>query len=151
MQTVKKFVSSAMGKAIIITIVGLLVLSVFIIKTAQEEKLVTAQYASIQDSVQKTGQDETLPTFVEFSSKQCVYCKEVSQILHELKEEFEGRLNFVEMDINVNPHLASQYGQDSTPSYVIVDTDGELISQEVGAHTHEYIEDYIMDSLEMMK
>jgi len=55
----------------------------------------------------------------------------VAPILDELADEYDGRINFVKVDIDQNPKTASRYGIMSIPT-LLVFKNGEPVSHIVG-------------------
>ena len=55
----------------------------------------------------------------------------VAPILDELSEEYDGRINFVKVDVDQNPKTASRYGIMSIPT-LLVFKNGEPVSHIVG-------------------
>ena len=60
-----------------------------------------------------------IPVLVDFWAAWCGPCWMVAPVVEELAEEFEGRLNFVKLDVDQNPKTASQYGIMSIPTLLI--------------------------------
>lgn len=60
-----------------------------------------------------------VPVLVDFWAAWCAPCRMVAPVVEELAEEYEGRVNFVELDVDQNPKTASQYGIMSIPSLLI--------------------------------
>jgi len=72
-----------------------------------------------------------MPGVVEFWAAWCAPCRMVAPVVEELAEEYEGRVNFVELDVDQNPRTASKYGIMSIPSLIIF-KDGSPVSNLVG-------------------
>lgn len=71
------------------------------------------------------------PVLIDFWAPWCRPCLMVAPIVDELADEFEGRINFVKMDIDQNPQTASKYGIMSIPTLLIF-KNGEPVSHMVG-------------------
>ena len=80
---------------------------------------------------QKEVHDHKGLVFVDFHAEWCGPCKITSPIIKEISEEIKD-IKFVEVDVDKNPDLASQYSVFSIPTFVIL-KDGKPISQFVGA------------------
>ena len=71
------------------------------------------------------------PVLVDLWAPWCRPCLMLAPTLDELAGEYDGRINFVKLDIDQNPKTASRYGIMSIPTLLIF-KDGEAVSQIVG-------------------
>ena len=71
------------------------------------------------------------PVLVDLWATWCRPCLMVAPILDELSEEYDGRINFVKVDVDQNPKTASRYGIMSIPT-LLVFKNGEPVSHIVG-------------------
>ena len=71
------------------------------------------------------------PVLVELWAPWCRPCVLVAPIVDELSEEYDGRIDFVKIDIDQNPKTPARYGVMSIPT-LLVFKDGEPISHIVG-------------------
>ena len=72
-----------------------------------------------------------LPTLVDFWAAWCGPCRMVAPVVEELSEEYDGRVNFVKLDVDQSPQIASRYGIMGIPT-LIVFKDGKPVSNIVG-------------------
>jgi thioredoxin 1 len=72
------------------------------------------------------------PVLVDFWATWCKPCLVVAPILDELAEEYNGRINFVRLDVDHNPKTAANYSIMSIPTLLIF-KNGEPVSHIVGA------------------
>jgi thioredoxin 1 len=74
-----------------------------------------------------------VPVLVDFYADWCAPCKTQTPILGELAQEFDGRVKFAKVDIDVegNKDLAVKYGVMSVPTLIIF-SNGEVKDTMVG-------------------
>lgn len=68
---------------------------------------------------------------VDFYAKWCGPCRMISPLLEQLHEEYNGKVKFVKVDIDVNQEIAQEYGVMSIPNLFIF-KDGEVADQMLG-------------------
>ena len=71
------------------------------------------------------------PVLVDLWATWCKPCQMIAPILDELAEEYDGRVNFVKLDVDQNPKTAARYGIKSIPTLLIF-KNGEPVSNMVG-------------------
>ena len=71
------------------------------------------------------------PVLVDFWAIWCKPCLMVAPIVDELAEEYNGRVNFVKLDVDNNPKTAARYNVMSIPTLLIF-KNGEPVSHIVG-------------------
>ena len=76
------------------------------------------------------------PVLVDLWAAWCRPCLMVAPILDELAEEYDGRINFVKVDVDQNPKTATKYGIMSIPTLLIF-KNGEPVSHLVGVRPKE--------------
>jgi len=87
---------------------------------------------SIDDSnFEQTVLQSEKPVLMDFWATWCKPCLMVAPILDELAEEYDGRINFVKMDVDQNPKTAAKYSIMSIPTLLIF-KNGEPVSHLVG-------------------
>ncbi len=82
------------------------------------------------------------PVFVDFWAEWCGPCRMISPIVEELSKEYEGKVNFVKVNVDQNRDLASKYNIFSIPTLAIF-RNGEVVAQAAGASSIESIRNYI--------
>ena len=82
------------------------------------------------------------PVFVDFWAEWCGPCRMVSPTVEEVSKEYEGKVNFVKVDVDQNNELASKYNVFSIPTLAIF-RDGKVIAQPAGAASKESLKAYI--------
>jgi thioredoxin 1 len=86
------------------------------------------------------------PVFVDFWAEWCGPCRSVSPVVEELSNEYNGKVDFVKINVDENGELAQKYNVFSIPTLAIF-KNGEVVSQKVGASTKESFQTMIDNSL----
>lgn len=71
------------------------------------------------------------PVLVDFWATWCKPCLMVAPIVDELAEEYSEKINFVKVDVDNNPKIATNYGIRSIPTLLIF-KNGAPVSHIVG-------------------
>ncbi len=82
------------------------------------------------------------PVFVDFWAAWCGPCRIISPLVEELAKEYEGKVDFVKVDVDQNRELASKYNIRSIPTLAIF-RNGQVVAQAAGAASKESIRTYI--------
>ena len=90
--------------------------------------------------------NSTNPVFVDFWAEWCGPCRSVSPVVEELSSEYDGKVDFVKINVDENGELAQKYNVFSIPTLAIF-KNGEVVSQKVGASTKESFKIMIDSSL----
>jgi thioredoxin 1 len=76
------------------------------------------------------------PVLVDLWATWCRPCLIIAPIVDELAEEYDGRVNFVKVDVDQNPKTATKYNVMSIPTLLIF-KNGEPVSHLVGVRPKE--------------
>lgn len=98
-------------------------------------------------SWETTVMSSTRPVFVDFWAEWCGPCRMVSPVVEELANEFEGKVNFVKVNVDEANELASKYNVFSIPTLAIFNK-GQIIAQQVGAASKDSYKKMIERALE---
>ncbi|MBI4234248.1 MAG: thioredoxin [Chloroflexi bacterium] len=73
-----------------------------------------------------------VPVLVDFWAEWCQPCKFIAPIVEELAKEYDGKVKFAKLDVDVNSKLAADYGIRGIPTLLIF-RGGKPVDQVVGA------------------
>ena len=89
-----------------------------------------------KDVSETTWEDDVinseLPVMVDFWAEWCGPCKMIAPAVHDLAEEYSGKLNVAKLDVDGSPNIAMKYGVRSIPALIFF-KDGQPVDQIVGA------------------
>ncbi len=92
--------------------------------------------AELPDVSDKTFGTEVLesavPVLVDFWGDHCPACRQISPILRDLADAYEGRVRIVKLHAAENPSTSARYAIRAMPT-VLVFSGGEVVGQLVGA------------------
>ena len=71
-------------------------------------------------------------TFLDFWAEWCGPCKITTPIVKELEKEYEGKVEFKEINVDEDPAQASKFGVMSIPTFVVL-VDGKEVGRKIGA------------------
>ena len=95
--------------------------------------------------IEKNDMNEALGSslaLVDFSATGCGPCKMLAPVLEEISEEFAGKLDFFNADVDANDELALKYGIQNIPALVMF-KNGEIADRIVGFQSKEKLKAFI--------
>ena len=125
------------NKYVKILIVVLIVLAILVIfmykKLFFENNLDEEKIAKLNSSTQNSVIEKmAVKKILDFSSEICLPCKQLEPILEELKNEYEGKIDIITINVDSNPELSNKYKIMYTPTLVFMDENNNEISRQVG-------------------
>jgi len=97
-----------------------------------------ADDATFETEVEKAGG----AVLVDFSAVWCAPCKKLEPVVHEIADEYEGRLKVVKVDVDKARSAAAKYKVMSVPTLILF-RDGEVKEQVVGLIPKQAITDKV--------
>lgn len=68
------------------------------------------------------------PVLVEFYSDTCIPCKQMSPVLGDIEDDYEGQLKVVKVNVNFDAELAADYSVMASPT-ILFFKDGEEVTR----------------------
>ena len=87
------------------------------------------------------------PVLVDLWATWCRPCLIIAPIVDELAEEYDGRVNFVKVDVDQNPKTATKYNVMSIPT-ILIFKNGEPVSHLVGVRPKEELKQSLEAALD---
>jgi thioredoxin 1 len=84
-----------------------------------------------EESFQKEVLEAELPVLVDFSAEWCGPCKMVDPIVHQLSEEWAGKVKVCKIDADESPNILMQYGIMGIPTLMFF-VNGEVRERVTG-------------------
>ena len=82
------------------------------------------------------------PVLVDFSAAWCGPCKKLEPIVHEIADDYNGRLKVVKVDVDKAQGLAAKYGVLSVPTLMLFQ-DGTVKDQMLGLVSKRALSDRV--------
>ncbi len=100
--------------------------------------IVEVDDASFDSEVTQADQ----PVLVDFSATWCGPCKQLEPLVHEVAEEYQGRLKVIKVDVDKAPNAAAKLGVMSVPTLLFYQQ-GNVRDQLVGLVKKQEITDRV--------
>lgn len=103
--------------------------------------------ATVEDATfEKMVIKASRPVLVDFWATWCNPCRMVAPVLDELATEFDGKIDFVKLDVDHNQQTASKYNVMSLPT-IMVFKGGKPVSHMVGFRSKANLKRTLEDAL----
>jgi len=86
-----------------------------------------------------------LPVLVEFWGSWCPPCKMMEPTLKQLAADYAGRLKVGKINVDQNPHRASQYTIQGAPTFIVFSF-GKVRGRRTGAQSEAQLEDFLYEA-----
>ena len=106
----------------------------------------TAPMAVTDNDFEREVLESSTPVLVDFWAEWCAPCKMVAPVIDDLAEEYEGKIKFTKVDVDLNPETAMKYGIRSIPT-LLVFKGGSPVDQVVGAKPKAVIKKHLDSTL----
>jgi len=124
--SVLKSKGDVMSKTLkIVVVAGLIVAVTAILLFKQQAKEGPSPQGLATPAVAATPAASGLPVLVDLGADKCIPCKMMAPILEELKNQYQGRLDVVFIDVWKNPDAGKQYGIQVIPTQIFYDATGK--------------------------
>jgi len=84
------------------------------------------------DTFQNEVLESPIPVLVDFWAIWCGPCRLIAPVIEELAKEYDGKMKFAKLDVDVNQKTAMEYGIRSIPTLLIF-KNGKVVSSIIGA------------------
>lgn len=78
-----------------------------------------------------------IPTVIDFYATWCVPCKQIEPVFAELSQQYKGKLNFMRVDVDKQPEIASEYNVKAMPTFVFLNSDDKEIERITGSYPEQ--------------
>ena len=110
-------------------------------------ELMTVKEVSDTKSWETDVMSSSKPVFVDFWAEWCGPCRMVSPVVEELSDDYNGKVDFVKVNVDQANEIASKYNVFSIPTLTLF-SKGEVVAQQVGAASKESYKNMIDRALE---
>lgn len=88
-----------------------------------------------------------LPVLAEFYSDSCIPCKQLSPVLGDIEDDYEGRIKVVKINVNFDGELAAKYQVMASPT-ILFFQQGKEVKRTRGLVKKEELESIVKELME---
>ena len=103
------------------------------------------------DAISENGADsvsEGKPVMLDFMADWCPPCRKMQPIVEHLGKKYENRILIRKINVDENPAMASHYNIEAIPTFIFIDSAGNVKSRLVGYQTEQDMEKHLNEILE---
>lgn len=86
-------------------------------------------------------------TIIDFNATWCGPCKMFAPVFEAAAEKYAGEIEFVSVDIDEYPEIATHFGVESIPMVVILNSNGDVLGESVGYMDTDEFEEFIQQHI----
>ena len=106
------------------------------------EKIIHVTDSNFEDAVLKADG----PVLVDYWAEWCGPCKMIDPLLHELADEYDGKLRIAKLNIDQNQQITSRFKIRGIPTLMIFEN-GEHQGTKVGALTKSALKAFVDETI----
>jgi thioredoxin 1 len=94
------------------------------------------------DNFKEEVLNSNISTIVKFSADWCPYCRKFAPVFDEVSTQYEGKVKFIEMDVDSSVEVPKEYKVHTIPTVVIF-KDGKKVNEYVNPQTEEVLKNFL--------
>lgn len=87
-----------------------------------------------------------IPVLIEFQAPWCIYCRRITPAMNKLVQQYEGRLQIGQINIDNEPALAEQEQIELVPTLVLYHKGkalGSIVAPESKARIEQFVQEHL--------